>query len=369
MKIKHTIFKSIFFLAIIASIGILTYNNYFLYHKTIGVVKSSENSLIKTKVNSDGNRDFEEKYYSQTIKVVIKNGENKGKALYLKNDFTSSGVYDMKYKKGDQLFIEGNKITGVKRDTYVVLVLSTLFGLFLMVGGASGILTIFSLIANLLAFFFVIYLYTKGINILYATIPMTIFFTGMLLFFMYGRNIKTYLSFFSTLITVFLVTGISLISIKFGSTIDFDFMEYLNQPYTQIDATYILLSEILIGSLGAVMDIVVTMTITVDQIYKTGISPGKKDFISSCRNLGDDLVGTMIGLMFFTNIAAGIPFFMLALRNGIPFLTIIKHNMFFDLMRFLTGSIGIVLAIPISSGIAIYFYRKTNMKINGGDYL
>ncbi len=312
---------------------------------------------MQTKFGDDGKRDLEEKYFRQKLTIQIKNGKNKGKITTVYNKFTSSGVYDIRYKKGNQIFIEGNKITGAKRDTFVVVILAILFGLFLLIGGSSGILTILSLILNMGAFFFVIYLYTKGMNILFTTIPMTIFFTAMLLFFMYGKSSRTYLSFISTIITVAMVTTITSIVILIGDSIDFDFMDYLIQPYSPLDATYILISEILVGSLGAIMDVVVTMIMTVDQIAETGISPGRKEFISSCRNLGDDLAGTMIGLMFFTNIAAGIPFFMLALRNGIAFRTIIKHHMFFELLRFLTGSIGVILAIPISAFVAIYFCK------------
>ena len=107
------------------------------------------------------------------------------------------------------------------------------------------------------------------------------------------------------------------------------------------------------------MDVVVTMIMTVDQISETAEAPGRKEFISSCREVGDDLVGTMITLMFFTNIAASMPNIILSMRNGIGFRTILRYNSFFELARFLTGSISVVLAIPISGAIAIYYYRKT----------
>jgi uncharacterized membrane protein len=74
------------------------------------------------------------------------------------------------------------------------------------VGGRLGILTIFSLVLNMAAFYWVLVLYTKGHNILYMTIPMTVFFTIMLLFFMLGKNEKTLIASIATLVTVGAVT-------------------------------------------------------------------------------------------------------------------------------------------------------------------
>ncbi len=322
------------------------------------------------------------------------NGKYKGKIVTLTNEYGKSEVYDTKYSKGDRVFIEQIKhtsksgagaaaastsksgagaaaastsksgatlmgnISGTKRDWLVAIVLTILFGLFLLVGGKKGALTILSLVLNMGAFYVVLLLYTKGTNILAMTIPMTIFFTAMLLFFMHGRSEKTMLSFVATIITILATTAIAAIVIHFGERIDYDFMDYLNQPYDQDDANLIFISEILVGCLGAVMDVVVTMVMTVDQITETGMAVTRRNYIDSCRAVGDDLVGTMINLMLFTNIAACIPRFILFMRNGIAFTTILKYNVFFELARFLTGSIGVVLAIPVSAALAIWYYRK-----------
>ena len=46
------------------------------------------------------------------------------------------------------------------------------------------------------------------------------------------------------------------------------------------------------------------------------------------------------------------------MRNGVAFKTILRYDVFFELARFLTGSIGVVLAIPVSAVVAIWFYRR-----------
>ena len=129
------------------------------------------------------------------------NGIHKGKTVRLTNTYAESTVYDTKYKAGDDVFVESlesssndgpliGKVAGIKRDHYVVLVLTLLFGLFLLIDGKKGTLTIFSLVLNMIVFYYMLVLYNHGTNILALSIPMVIFFTAMLLFFMHGISEK-----------------------------------------------------------------------------------------------------------------------------------------------------------------------------------
>lgn len=347
--------------------------DYFLYMDTIASVEQVRNTKIDTKTGFDGKYEYEENYYRQEIKAQIKNGVHKGKTVFLENECTGSGVYDLTYRKGDDLFIERlaphtgsgtdaadftGVITSQKRDFHVAAAITALLACFILIGGSKSMLTVLSLILNLGCFYVVILLYFRGLNILMLSIPMVIIFAGMLLLFMYGKNRKTLLAFTATLLTTALTTLIAFISLQFSDTIDYDFLEYLIQPYDPADARNIFLAEILVGCMGAVMDVVVTIIITIDEITLNNPGIGLKSVIRSCRNVGDEIVGTMIAIMFFTNLAGGLPFFILSMRNGITIHTIIRYHCFFEIGRFLTGSIAVVLAIPIASFIGIAYYKR-----------
>lgn len=341
-----------------------------LYKKTTAKIVGVTETFVKTEEGTDGTHNYEEKYYDQTLTAVIRNGAEKGETVVMKNRYGVSQVYDTKYSKGDLVFVDNLKkntgsgadyrgaCAGTKRDWLIISSLVLLFGLFLIAGGREGQLTILSLGLNMIAFYFVLRAYLAGQNIFLLMFPTAIFFAWMLLFFMYGRNERTWLAFASTVICITAAAALALVVLKFSGRIDYDFMDYLPAPYEQGDADRIFLSEVLVGCLGAVMDVVVTMTATVREIAVTGGSMERKALIRSCREVGDDLVGTMISLMFFTNIAACIPAFLLYMRNGIRLATILRYNVFFELARFLTGSIGIVLAIPVSSAVAVWYYRN-----------
>ncbi len=375
---KKMILKLAVLLLAVLATAVFVKNNYGFYDQTIATVTHVEEESAGSKDSFDGTYEYEEEYLTQKLALTVRNGQYKGSTVHAENSCTVSGVYDTRYEKGDDVFVEklekasGSdaggpaltcRVSGLKRDYFVALVLALLVSLFLAVGGKEGSLTVLSLVLNILCFYWVLTLYLKGVNLLLMTVPMALFFTAMLLFFMHGFSRKSVIALAATLCSVTLATLAAWLVLRLSGNVDYEFMDYLVQPYEQRDADLIFLSEILIGSLGACMDIVVTITMTVDQIAAHNPQVTARELVRSCRAVGDDVVGTMLSIMFFSNVAAALPFIILSMRNGIAFATILRYHSFFEIARFLTGSIGIVLSIPAASLIAIWYYtRHTSRK-------
>ena len=66
----------------------------------------------------------------------------------------------------------------------------------------------------------------------------------------------------------------------------------------------------------------------------------------------------MINVLFFSYISASLPLEILKIRSGYTLTSILRYDLVFDFARFLLGAIGIVLAIPVSGGIALLLCRK-----------
>lgn len=355
------------FLSVIAVVIITLFvkYDYALYDRQVATITSVSNKFQYSKTNDEGK--YDEKYYSQVIEAKIRNGEAKGEKVMLSNVYAVSEVYDLKYKKGQDVFVEkvhedgGIKkatLVGLKRDYLVALALAILCVLFIAIGVRDGVLTLASLLMNLGAFYIVLILYFKGVNILFLTIPMIVFFTFMLLVFLNGIGKITWMAFFSSIFVVLLTGIITYIVMLVSKQPDYDFLEFLIQPYVPNDARRIFLSEILVSCMGAVMDVSIAVIITLTQIYEQNLGVSSGNLFLSSRNVGDDVVGTMIPVMFFTNIATDIPFFILSLRNTMTLHSILKHHMFFAATRFLTGSIAIVIAVPVSAAVTIFMLKK-----------
>ncbi|HKK96180.1 MAG TPA: YibE/F family protein [Anaerovoracaceae bacterium] len=348
MKIKK---KSILKLSalIILSITVyfLFYNNFSLYKDTIAKVDSV-------------------KHYDITATIV--NGEDKGNKIELTNKYEDSLVYDEKYNEGNYLFVSYSlvsdswSIMGMKRDYIIALVLIILFDLLIIIGFKQGFYTIIGLCINITIFSLSMFFYTKGTNILILSIFMVIIFSCLILYLINGHNKNTLLSIFSTLASVTLIATISSIIMFFAPNISYDFMEFMPQPHSTMDANLLLISEILIGGLGVIMDISVTITTCATELIEKNSNISKKDLVKSCKEVADDITGTMINVVLLTNIAAFMPIFILAVNNEFRITTIIKNNMYFETIRFLTGSMGIIIAIPLSILVVSKFSRRLEIK-------
>lgn len=344
------------------------YNNYELYDTPIGKITNITESYLYEKENS---YNCKEDYYKQSITAVIKNGDYKNNTVYLENIYGESCVYDDKYVVGNSVFINkivkqdsslAGNISGLKRDQYVMAVFLILISLLIIVGGKQGFFTIICLFINTSIFFLMLFLNLQGINIFLLSTLISIFFSSIVLFLINGKNKITIIALVSTLSSVAFVVILSSLVMTFSKNIDYGFMEYLEHPYEQSDANLLFLSEILMGGLGVIIDISVTITSCASALIDKNPHISKKSLLTSCREVSDDITGTMINVVFFTNVASCIPLFVISMKNGINFITIIKYNIFFELVRFLTGSIGIIVAIPLSILAVMLSYGRRNIK-------
>ncbi|MEG0919118.1 MAG: YibE/F family protein [Anaerovoracaceae bacterium] len=347
MKDKTFILKLILTIILVVAGFAAVYNDCGIYNRPIMKVNSVET------VGS-----------LQTITGVMKNGDNKGSQVTVTNKFEKSLVYDNKYHKGNLLFLSEDtsskdvQISGQKRDHLVALIFLILFGALFLVGGIQGTYTILGLVINVSIFFFLLTFYGKGTNILLISVALSTIFTLLVLVLINGFNRKTLVAAAATLSSVVVIGLISGAVIFLGPDIDYDFVEFMPEPFTQKNAHLMFLSEIIIGSLGIIMDIAVTITATAFELIRQDPRISNRQLMSSARTVSDDITGTMINVVFFTNIAAIIPIFILCLRNDFHFMTVINNNIGFEIVRFLTGATSIVLTIPITLLAVMVFHKN-----------
>src|SRR5699024_4713098 len=109
---------------------VFVHNNYQLNERPI--TKITEATLESTEDVTDRHQN-EDTLHIQQLQAEMKNGKHEGETVFLKNKYSSSGAYDQAYQKGDEVCVvlktsESEQLTGpvegVKRDTYMMYVLS-----------------------------------------------------------------------------------------------------------------------------------------------------------------------------------------------------------------------------------------------------
>lgn len=346
----------IFAIILIVSTILLVFvnNNFRFYTSTIVKINNIEEEKIDpiTEPNILG---IEENYYLQKITGTIMNGKDKRKTVLLENERSTSGVVDEKYEKGDYVFVNGNDITGLKRDVYIVIVIIIFVFLLFTIGKFKGLLSIVSVIFNTIIFCIGIKLYTNGLNIILLILIESIIFTVISLILTNGFNKNTLSAIISVIVSMLVLSLMVLliVGITKYKNVNFNGMSFLTVPPEAIFT-----AELLIGGLGAIMDVCITITSSIKELIDKDNNIKTKSLINSSRNIGKDIMGTMINVLFFTYLSGCLPIFVLSLRNGVSLTNYIQANFSLELTRFFVGSIGIVLAIPIASLISIKFYRR-----------
>ncbi len=130
-------------------------------------------------------------------------------------------------------------------------------------------------------------------------------------------------------------------------------MQFLTRPYQMI-----FMAGLFVGSLGAVMDVAITMSASIFALYETNNAISVKALKASGLDIGKDIMGTMTNILFFAYISGSIPMLILYLKNASPLGFSVSMNLSLELARALAGGIGIVLAIPIGLYISIYFVQR-----------
>ena len=352
-------FLIIYSLLLIVGIGfiIFTYNNYSLYNKTIVKVIETKDEYITTESVTFG---YNEELYKETIKAKVLNGEYKNEIVTIENDYHKGEAYDQRYAKGDELFVSINKdnvhIEGYKRDKYIAILVVFFSLIIILVGKIKGFLSIISVVINIVIFNILVYMHAyKMANLALLSFIGAIIFSIICLTLVSGFNKKTLSAILSSVIGVSLVTLISLIVIKIThySGIRFEQMELLTRPYEGV-----FISEIILGGLGAIMDISISMSSSLNELIEKDNKITRKALVKSGFNIGKDIMSTMINVLFFTYICTSMANLTIYFRNGITLSSLLDEYISLEMTRALTGAIGITITIPIAIYITLFIYKR-----------
>lgn len=360
---KRILVSAIAFIIICASFFIVN-NNEGLYSKNIAKIMSVTEKNSQSK-NQNGQS---EEITEQNIKAIIMNGKHKGQTIQLENTTSYSKVNDLNLKPKNEVFVSISenssghitscKINDFKRDNYLVYITSLFVVLILIVGGIKGFKSLASLVINTLIFLLIIKMFLSNFNLASIFIVSVLLFVILSILIVCGINKKAISAIAAAIASTFITMLIALVVIKLNHSngVHFEELEFLTHPPEQL--FYI---ELLIGTLGAIMDIAISISSSINEIFNSNPAIEKKLLIKSGREIGKDIMGTMSNTLLFAYISGSIPIILLLLRNQFPISNIVGEYLSLEIIRALVGSIGIVLSIPITIFTSIMLLKDTRI--------
>jgi len=351
----------------VASI-LFVHHNHSFYERPIA--KIIQTDLIETTEVTDI-YDNEDQLYTQEITAEIKNGSIKGEHIHLINTYSITGAYDHAYQVGNEVFVSIDKetnehqaltgdIADVKRDKYLVLTTWIFIFVLLIVGKKQGLFATVSLAVNIILLSHALDIYiATGFNLLWICGITVVLFTVTSLLLVNGFNEKTYAAIIATLLGTFISLLITYIAMWLTSEqgLFYEEMQFLTRPYKLI-----FLAGLFIGSLGAVMDVAISISSALYELYQKNNDISDEALKASGIDIGKDIMGTMTNILFFAYVSGSIPMLILYLKNASPLGFTLSINLSLELARALAGGIGIVITIPIGLYTSIYFIHRKKAK-------
>ncbi|KML35355.1 yibE/F-like family protein [Rossellomorea marisflavi] len=368
VKKRNNMKKWLFYIVLVALCVLsifFVYHNEDYYDRSIAEVTGVKITGTRDVTDPNGNED---RLYEQEVFATVKNGPEKGRSILLSNTYSRSKAYDQEYKPGNDLFVSINEqtdgqgqlrgsIDDVKRDTYLVIIGWVFIFLMILVGKRQGLYSLVTLCVNavILSFALDSYLNHDRIGLLGVCGLAVLLFTSISLLLVNGFNRKTYAAVISTLVATFVTLLISFIVIKATAAngLRYEEMQFLTRPTETV-----FMAGILVGCLGAVMDVAITLSASIFTLYEKNPSISTKALKEAGFEIGRDIMGTMTNIMFFVYISGAMPMLILYFKNASPLGFTLSMNLSLELARALTGGIGIVLAIPIGIFISINLVNR-----------
>ncbi len=328
--------------------------------------KGKVTEILQDNLDSNGTRVGEQK-----VRVKMLTGVRKGEEL----DVTSSSGYlfgaactvGMKVIVMQSVAGETTIASIYSQDReWVIYIFALLYLLALcIIGGKQGIKGCLGLIFT---FFCVIFVYLPLVYLGYSPFWSAVFIcfltTLVTMYLIGGPTKKTCAATLGTLAGVVLAgisawcfskaSGISGYNVSDIETL----MTLWNTNRIQVGG--LLFSGLLISCLGAVMDVAMSISSAIDEIYKQNSSLTRKELFKAGMRVGRDMMGTDSNTLILAFAGSSVSTLLLNYAYDLPYQQIINsNNIGIAIMQGLAGSFGIVLSVPLTVLICtILFHRK-----------
>ncbi|WP_276620549.1 YibE/F family protein [Syntrophomonas wolfei] len=307
----------------------------------------------------------------QEVKVRMLDGTDKGKILTAINTLSGSAGFDMHLSPGDKVVIYIAEFTpadggeAVKtiyvsdrvRSPALLWIVGVFAGLLLLIGRWQGAKALFGLGITILGIYKVL---LPGLIAGKSPLPLTVIVLIVV-----------------TLITMICIAGFSRKALAatlgtLGGLIVAGWLAYIFGDLAQLsglateeermlvyvenlnlDMRGLLFSGILIGAVGAIMDVTMSVASAISEIKRANPEMNTAELVAAGMNVGRDIMGTMANTLILAYTGGAMPFMLLFMVYEMEPLRIVNWELIVtEIIRALVGSIALIISVPITAVIA-----------------
>jgi uncharacterized membrane protein len=383
MKKNHTVISLL--LVAILSAGIIFFSN-LMYKQGPLAVRVNKNVVYeKAKVVTVKSEKLNKDPYLsgintgyQEIQIEMLTGKYKGEIYNVRN--AMSRLYNVHTKEGMtvivSVYFKNDQISDIsvysyRRSPVIYSLAALFFAIIILIGKIKGVKSVAALVfTGVMVVFFMAPLILNGADpILMATIT-AIVTTVVSLYLISGWGKKTVTAMIGTISGVIIAGGLAFAAGNLAHLSGMTMDNAENLIYIAENSKFsirgLMYSAILIASLGAVMDMGMSIASAIFEMHSIKPTLTKKELFQSGMNVGKDVIGTMSNTLILAFAGSSLPLIILIMASNMPYLQLINLDIICtELIQGLSGSIGIVLTVPVTAGISA-FLIGSDVKVKKG---
>jgi len=307
---------------------------------------------------------------NQEVRVMIMTGSGKGNE-YTVQLFDERQIAKQDLRQGDRVVVSVVQTQGKKTvliedhvRTWPILWLFLLFLIIVaVVGRSKGIMSFFAMICT----FFIIARFILP-QIMLGNDPILISLIGsaiiipVIFYISHGIHRKTTIAVFSTFITL-IITGllgafwVQFVRLTGYASEEANFFQVFG--IRDINMQSLLLSGIIIGALGVLDDITISQTAIVEKLARANPKYTARHLFQEAMDVGRDHIASLVNPLILVYTSVSLPLLIVFSQARFTYAQIVSMEAIAtEIVRTIISSIGIILAVPITTAIAVWYRRK-----------
>ena len=308
----------------------------------------------------------------QLLLAEVKTGQYAGETMQVYNYV--SPLYGVPLKVGDGCTLtistyENGDVSATvyeyNRTTPVLIVLGLFLLITVLVGGKTGAKSLVGLLFTVAGVFLLLFpALMKGAPTLPTTFLLCVFVSAVSFAVLGGVEKKTVCAWLGTvagmaLALVFALISQKLLRIDGLRSADVEPLLQLRQTGTPIGLRGLLAAGVILSSLGAVMDVAMSLSSALAEVRAADPTMGFKALFRSGMNIGRDMVGTMTNTLILAFLGSGLVLTLYLYSLGLsPHMLMSSAYLSWELVGGISSSVGVILSVPITAAIAAWTYGR-----------
>jgi uncharacterized membrane protein len=306
-------------------------------------------------------------HLTQTVVLQLKSHPNAPSEITIENGVLDDRA-DMKLREGERVLVRRLEYDGQIRyfiaEKYRLPALGWLMGIFVVMtflfGGVMGLRSILGLLLSVAVLaLYVVPSIADGQNPLFVSILGSFVIACTTLYLAHGVQARTTVALASTLLTLLIAIGLSVVFVSVGKLFGMGSEESMflqTGVGSNLSLRGLLLGGMIIGCLGVLDDITTGQTAVVDEIRKANPSQSPRALLSAGFVVGREHIASLINTLALAYAGSSLPLLLLfQINESFPlWVTMNSEAIAEELVRTLVGSSALLFAVPISTVLAVY---------------